>query len=120
MRRKWSPQWRLLGICFVIAAAWDYLFLWASLRLDPDHRLDRWLAEAPEWFHRVYAWTPQLLAHRILRLFGFRFDMQHYEDNGAFILAATCLTWLIWTALLYGSALVILRIRRSSNEVAAA
>lgn len=120
MNRKWAIRWKLLGLCLAAAVAWDLLYLWLSLRVDPNHRFDLWLAEAPRWVRQLYLWTPHLLAARILKVFGFRFDMQHYDDNTGFMLASTGLTWLIWTVLLYGLVALVRRLRRPAGDIAAA
>ena len=120
MKNTRGVRWKVLGVCFSAAVAWEYLYLEASMRLDPEHRFDFWLAEAPRWVRRLHLWTPGLVAARILNAFGLRFDMQQYDDNTPFILASTALTWTIWTAILYGATVLVRRWRQRVDHLAAA
>jgi hypothetical protein len=113
-------RWKTVGLCLMAAVAWDYLYIQASIYLDPDHRFALWLAEAPRWVRRIHLWTPDLLATRVLNAFGFRFDKQHYDDNTLFVCVSTALAWLIWTAVLYGVVTAVRRWRKPASQVAAA
>jgi hypothetical protein len=113
-------RWKTVGLCLAAAVAWDYLYIQASTHFDPEHRFDLWLARAPSWAHRMLLWTPGVLATRILNACGLRFDIQHYDDNTVFVLVATVLTWLIWTAVLYGAVACLRKWRKpAANEAAA-
>ena len=120
MTKTWRSRWETLGFCFAGALAWDYVYIEALIYFDPNHRFYLWFAEAPRWVQRLNRWTPGVIAHRILHLFGLRFDMQHYDDNAGFVLLASAVTSFIWTAIFYGVVIFVRRWRHSHAEGAAA
>ncbi len=65
-----------------------------------------------------------MLAARVLRVFGFRFDLSHYEANGKYLALATFVELVIWAVALYlmivGTRHLIERHRRQQRETAAA
>ena len=118
MRR--GIRWNVLAGCLAVAVAWDFFYLQASELLDPEHRFALWLAEAPKWIRWLHLWTPSLISARLLNAFGFRFDIEHYDENNGFVLVSTVLTWAIWTAILYAlSILVRHRSERNAERAAA-
>ena len=108
----------LLGVCFAAALAWEYLY---TDVLDPDGNVTIYLgSSAPSWLQHLHRWSPGFLAVRFLNLLGYRFDITHYDENTAFVLASMALNVLIWTGLIFAVASWIQRRRRPAVKVAAA
>jgi len=111
-------RWKLLGGCFVAALAWEFVY---TEVLDPEGKMTLYLAgAAPTWLQWLHRLRPSLLAARLLNLFGFRFDVTHWNDNNVYLLVSIMISALIWTAILYGAASWLGRGRQRVDDNAAA
>jgi hypothetical protein len=105
--------WKLGGVCILAALIWQQLYGLAVV--DRYHA-----ASPPAWLRQVHFWLPDMLAARILNVFGFRFDIQNYSANTTYVIAADALEAAIWAIVFYGVAHLVGRVRRSGENAAAA
>jgi hypothetical protein len=118
VRSPARDRWKLLTWCFAAAVAWE--LLWSSV-LDPDSRVTLYFAtSAPAWLQHLHAWRPAALSLRILNIFGWRFDVQHYDSNTGLVLVSMTIEALIWAGILYVAAVWVQGVRRKRDEAAVA
>ncbi|HEX6031372.1 MAG TPA: hypothetical protein VFY90_08065, partial [Tepidiformaceae bacterium] len=104
-------RWKLLAVCLVAVVALDELWsrLYALIASPP-----------PRWLGRLGLWMPAGIGLRIANLFGFRFEVERWDEMGPFVLITAAIGWLVWTAALFGLIILVRRIRRLNDGRAAA
>jgi hypothetical protein len=102
---------KLLAVCLIAVVALDELWsrLYARIESPP-----------PRWLGSLGLWMPAGLGLRIANSFGFRFEVERWDQMGPFVLITAAIGWVVWTAALFGLIILVRRIRRPNENHAAA